>query len=80
VTTKYESADLLLKLYDLRREPLMRKSRAWFREQFTPASADEILTVYRGKTSAPYRMGRPTGTWRPPSCCTAPSTSRCSPT
>src|SRR5438105_11532609 len=34
----------------------MRKARAWFREQFTPSSAEEILTVYRGKTSAPYRM------------------------
>jgi len=56
VTAKYESADLLLKLYDLRREPVMRKARAWFREQFTPASAEEILTVYRGKGSAPYRM------------------------
>ena len=56
MTTKYESADLLLKLYDLRREPVMRKARAWFRGQFTPASAEEILTVYRGKSSAPYRM------------------------
>ncbi len=56
MTTKYESADLLLKLYDLRREPVMRKARAWFREQFVPANADEILTVYRGKASAPYRM------------------------
>jgi hypothetical protein len=56
VTTKYESADLLLKLYDLRREAVMRKARAWFREQFAPASADEVLAVYRGKTSAPYRM------------------------
>ncbi len=56
MTTKYESADLLLKLYDLRRELVMRKARAWFREQFVPTNADEILTVYRGKASAPYRM------------------------
>lgn len=56
MTTKYESADLLLKLYDLRREAVMRKARAWFREQFAPASAEEILAVYRGKNSAPYRM------------------------
>ena len=56
MTTKYESADLLLKLYDLRRETVIRKARAWFREQFAPASADEVLAVYRGKTSAPYRM------------------------
>ena len=56
MTPKYESADLLLKLYDLRREPVLRKARAWFREQFAPGSAQEILTVYRGKASAPYRM------------------------
>src|SRR5947208_13845678 len=56
VNTKYESADLLLKLYDLRREPVLRKARAWFREQFAPTSAQEVLTVYRGKSSAPYRM------------------------
>ncbi len=37
-SSKYESADLLLKLYDLRREPVMRKARAWFREQIPPAS------------------------------------------
>jgi len=56
VTTKYESAKLLLKLYDLRREPVMRKARAWFRADFHPKSAEEILAVYRGKTSAAYRM------------------------
>src|SRR5438105_3567318 len=56
VTTQYESADLLLKLYDLRREAVMRKARAWFRTDFHPATAAEILTMYRGKNSAPYRM------------------------
>jgi len=56
VTTKYESAKLLLKLYDLRRERVMRKARAWFRADFHPKSAEEILAVYRGKTSASYRM------------------------
>ena len=56
MTTKYESAKLILKLYDLRREPVMRKARAWFREDFHPKSAQEILAVYRGKESAGYRM------------------------
>lgn len=56
MTSKYESAKLLLKLYDLRREPVMRKARAWFRENFHPKSAEEIFAVYRGKTSASYRM------------------------
>src|SRR2546425_10538861 len=57
VNTKYESADLLLKLYDLRREPLLRKARAWFREEFRPRTAEDVLEAYRGKRSAYYRMG-----------------------
>jgi len=56
MTTKYESADLLLKLYDLRREPVLRKARAWFREEFHPQTAQEVLEAYRGKQSAYYRM------------------------
>ena len=56
MTTKYESADLLLKLYDLRREPLLRKARAWFRDEFRPRTAEDVLEAYRGKRSAYYRM------------------------
>lgn len=40
--TKVESADLILKLYDLRREKKMRKARNWF-FSFNPKSADEIM-------------------------------------
>ena len=39
---KVESADLILKLYDLRREKKMRKARNWF-FTFNPKSADEIM-------------------------------------
>src|SRR5437879_2866535 len=42
MTTKYESADLLLKLYDLRREPVLRKARAWFREEFRPRTTQDV--------------------------------------
>ena len=56
MTTKYESADLLLKLYDLRRESVLRKARAWFREEFRPQTAQDVLEAYRGKRSAYYRM------------------------
>lgn len=54
--TKYESADLLLKVSDSRREPMLRQARAWFRERFNPETAQQVLAVYRGKQSAPYRM------------------------
>src|SRR5258708_57192 len=38
--SKVESADLILKLYDLRREPKMREARNWI-FSFNPTSADE---------------------------------------
>ncbi|KXK00722.1 MAG: hypothetical protein UZ17_ACD001002065 [Acidobacteria bacterium OLB17] len=41
---KTESANLILKLYDLRREATMRKGRDWF-FTFAPKSADDILTT-----------------------------------
>jgi hypothetical protein len=40
MANKVESADLILKLYDLRREEKMRKARDWF-FSFNPQSADE---------------------------------------
>ncbi|MBK9155916.1 MAG: hypothetical protein IPM25_17185 [Chloracidobacterium sp.] len=39
--SKFESADLILKLYDLRREPTMRKARDWM-FTFNPESAEEF--------------------------------------
>ena len=39
--SKFESADLILKLYDLRREPVMREARNWIMT-FNPQSAEEI--------------------------------------
>ena len=39
--SKVESADLILKLYDLRREETMRKARNWM-FTFNPTSAEDI--------------------------------------
>ena len=44
MATKAESADLILKLYDLRREKKMRKAREWF-FGFNPKSADDWWTT-----------------------------------
>lgn len=55
VSSPYESADLLLKLYELRREPTMRQARNWF-GGFHPQSADDILSAVRGEHSAYFRM------------------------
>lgn len=40
--SKVESADLILKLYDLRREATMRQARNWI-WSFNPTSADEYM-------------------------------------
>lgn len=38
-------AQVVMQLYDLRREPEMRKARAWYTAEFWPANADEFLKV-----------------------------------
>src|SRR5271157_5760840 len=38
-------ANLILKLYDLRREAEMRKARSWFGAEFWPQSAADFLKV-----------------------------------
>lgn len=54
--SKVESADLIMKLYDLRREDKMRDARAWF-VAFFPESAGEIMqAMINAETSAKYRM------------------------
>ena len=56
MTTKAESAELVLKLYDLRREKKMRKAREWF-FTYTPASAEDYMrTVMDAKVGAYLRM------------------------
>jgi len=42
--SKVESADLILKLYDLRREEMMRKARNWM-FTFNPKSAQDYMTT-----------------------------------
>ena len=52
---KYEDADLILKLYDLRREETMRKARNWM-AMFNPESAQEIVAAASGEHNAYLRM------------------------
>ena len=51
-----EDAQLILKLYDLRREAELRKARQWWLGTFWPASADDIVRV---QTAA----GTPENAW-----------------
>jgi len=51
-------ADLILKLYDARREAEIRKARQWFIGSFWPTSADDVLQITRsnGQENAWYRQ------------------------
>jgi hypothetical protein len=53
--SKQEEADLILKLYDLRRESLMREARNWF-FTFNPQSPEDFLDVLTSDKSGHYRM------------------------
>ena len=54
--TPTESGDLILKLYDLRREPVLREARAWFSSEFNPSTQEEISQTVMGEKSAWFRM------------------------
>jgi hypothetical protein len=53
---KQKSAELLLGLYESRREPAMRAARDWWVLKFHPTSAKDVLRIWVGSESAPYRM------------------------
>jgi hypothetical protein len=56
--TKQRDVDLILKLYDLRREKDMRTARTWFFSQFNPEGANDIARLLASgqQISASYRM------------------------
>jgi len=53
--SKQEDANLILKLYDLRREPVMREARNWF-FSFNPTTAAEYMEAMMGPNSGYLRM------------------------
>ena len=42
-----DDAQIILRLYDLRRETEMRKARAWFAASFWPKNADDVVQVIK---------------------------------
>jgi len=52
---KHEDADLILKLYDLRRETVMREARNWL-FTFNPTSIQDVMNVMVGEHSGHLRM------------------------
>jgi hypothetical protein len=51
----YEDAQLVLKLYELRREEKLRAARDWFGTKFFPQTAEDV-TALTGTENAYYRM------------------------
>lgn len=52
---KHEDADLILKLYDLRRETVMREARNWL-FTFNPTSVQDVMETMMGEHSGHLRM------------------------
>jgi hypothetical protein len=52
---KHEDADLILKLYDLRREKVMREARDWW-FTFNPTNIQEVMSTMMGEHSGHMRM------------------------
>ena len=53
--SKYKDADLILKLYDLRREKTMRDARNWF-FTFNPKGKEDFIDVLTSDKSGLFRM------------------------
>ncbi len=54
--TPFESAQLNLQLFDLRREPVLREARSWFLLEFNPETLAEVAALVRGERNASFRM------------------------
>lgn len=52
----HDEANLILKLYELRREETMRKARDWYFLEFNPASIDDVKAALFGAHSGHLRM------------------------
>jgi hypothetical protein len=54
--TPFENAILNLKLFDLRREAVLRDARQWFLAEFNPESFAELAAIASGPRNAVFRM------------------------
>jgi hypothetical protein len=54
--TPFESATLNLKLFELRRESVLREAREWFLRDFNPETFAELVEIVSGARNASFRM------------------------
>jgi hypothetical protein len=59
----HHDADLVLKLYDLRREPVMRESRNAINSKFWPRNAEEAIAVTANDHPLNTAFRQTTGYW-----------------
>ena len=57
-TATYDDVNLILRLYDMRREKRMREARAWFTSKFKASTLEEMLKLCTpgSDENASYRM------------------------
>ena len=55
MSNKHESMIGIMKLYDLRREPLLREAREWF-DRFYADSFADVTEVFKGDDDRYFRM------------------------
>ena len=56
MNTKQEDANLILRLYELRRDETIRRARSWFISEFDPQSVQDIFNTLIGEHSTDFRM------------------------
>ena len=56
MATPFESAQLILKLFELRREPVLREARTWFIREFHPDTLADVKAAMASEHNAKLRM------------------------
>ena len=56
MATPFESGQLILKLYELRRDSLLREARNWFVRDFNPDTIADVEAVLAGDRNPHFRM------------------------
>lgn len=59
----HEQANLMLTLYDLRREPRLRQAREWFGGQFQAATPEEMISKYPPGSAENLHIRMTLGYW-----------------
>jgi hypothetical protein len=56
MATPFESAQLILKLFELRRDPVLREARTWFIREFHPETIADVKAALASEHNPKLRM------------------------